>query len=143
MNRQKSTFRISFYVRRTRPNKHGEVPVCVRITVNGQRADTTSARVSSPINGTPSAARPRPAPRSARPSTSTSTPCGPASSASTATWRWTSSPSQPSRCWTSTSAARPRTATRSSSSSASTTTNATSWWASIWPLPPPSATRPA
>lgn len=41
MNRQKSTFRISFYVRRTRPNKHGEVPVCVRITVNGQRADTT------------------------------------------------------------------------------------------------------
>ena len=37
MNRQKSTFRISFYVRRTRPNKHGEVPVCV----NGQRADTT------------------------------------------------------------------------------------------------------
>ena len=38
MNRQKSTFRISFYVRRTRPNKHGEVPVCVRITVNGQRA---------------------------------------------------------------------------------------------------------
>lgn len=41
MNRQKSTFWISFYVRRTRPNKHGEVPVCVRITVNGQRADTT------------------------------------------------------------------------------------------------------
>ena len=41
MNRQKSTSRISFYVRRTRPNKHGEVPVCVRITVNGQRADTT------------------------------------------------------------------------------------------------------
>lgn len=41
MNRQKSTFRISFYVRRKRPNKHGEVPVCVRITVNGQRADTT------------------------------------------------------------------------------------------------------
>ncbi len=41
MNRQKSTFRISFYVRRTRPNKHGEVPVCVRIAVNGQRADTT------------------------------------------------------------------------------------------------------
>lgn len=28
-------------MRRTRPNKHGEVPVCVRITVNGQRADTT------------------------------------------------------------------------------------------------------
>lgn len=41
MNRQKSTFRISFYIRRTRPNKHGEVPVCVRITVNGQRADIT------------------------------------------------------------------------------------------------------
>lgn len=36
-----TSLNISFYVRRTRPNKHGEVPVCVRITVNGQRADTT------------------------------------------------------------------------------------------------------
>lgn len=36
-----TSLNISFYIRRTRPNKHGEVPVCVRITVNGQRADTT------------------------------------------------------------------------------------------------------
>lgn len=36
-----TSLNISFYIRRTRPNKHGEVPVCVRITVNGQRTDTT------------------------------------------------------------------------------------------------------
>ena len=38
---EKSSLSISFHIRRTRPNKRGEVPVCVRITVNGQRADTT------------------------------------------------------------------------------------------------------
>ena len=35
---EKSSLSISFHIRRTRPNKRGEVPVCVRITVNGQRA---------------------------------------------------------------------------------------------------------
>ena len=38
---EKSSLSISFHIRRTRPNKRGEVPVCVRITVNGQRTDTT------------------------------------------------------------------------------------------------------
>ena len=38
---EKSSLSISFHIRRTRPNKRGEVPVCVRITVNGKRTDTT------------------------------------------------------------------------------------------------------
>ena len=38
---EKSSLSISFHIRRTRPNKRGEVPVCIRITVNGQRTDTT------------------------------------------------------------------------------------------------------
>ena len=39
MNR--STFNISFYVQKTRVAKNGEVPVVMRVTVNGQRVVTS------------------------------------------------------------------------------------------------------
>jgi len=38
---ERVTFKILFYVKKTRIAKNGEVPVMLRVTVNGQRAETS------------------------------------------------------------------------------------------------------
>jgi hypothetical protein len=38
---ERVTFKILFYVKKTRVAKNGEVPVMLRVTVNGQRAETS------------------------------------------------------------------------------------------------------
>lgn len=38
---ERTTFNLLFYVRRARPNRHGEVPIFMRITVNGVRIDAS------------------------------------------------------------------------------------------------------
>jgi hypothetical protein len=38
---ERNTFKISFYVQKTRVAKNGEVPVVMRVTVNGQRVVTS------------------------------------------------------------------------------------------------------
>lgn len=48
MERQRTTFSVAFYIRRTRLNKHGESPIHMRITVNRLRADTTVKKTISP-----------------------------------------------------------------------------------------------
>lgn len=41
---EKTTFGLLFYIRRNKLNKSGEVPIFLRITVNGQRADASVKR---------------------------------------------------------------------------------------------------
>lgn len=48
MMKERTTFNVVFYVRRTRLNKHGESAVFMRITVNGMRAETTVKKTVSP-----------------------------------------------------------------------------------------------
>ena len=38
---ERNTFKILFYIKKTRVAKDGQVPVMLRITVNGQRAETS------------------------------------------------------------------------------------------------------
>lgn len=46
--RQRSTFSVSFYIRRTKLNKHGEAPIQLRITVNKMRVDATVKKTIKP-----------------------------------------------------------------------------------------------
>jgi hypothetical protein len=39
MTLQRNYFSILFYIRKTRLLKNGEAPICLRITMNGQRAE--------------------------------------------------------------------------------------------------------
>ena len=47
--KQRTTFSVAFYIRRTRLNKHGEAPIQLRISINRMRADTTVKKTISPI----------------------------------------------------------------------------------------------
>jgi len=38
---ERTTFKFLFYAKKTRIAKNGEVPVMLRVTVNGQRAETS------------------------------------------------------------------------------------------------------
>lgn len=48
MTKQRSTFSVAFYIRRTRINKHGEAAIVVRVTVDGMRADTAAQKTINP-----------------------------------------------------------------------------------------------
>ena len=39
MTVQRSYFTVLFFVKKSKPLKNGEVPICMRITVNGKRAE--------------------------------------------------------------------------------------------------------
>jgi len=41
---ERTSFGLLFYIRRNKLNKSGEVPIFLRITVNGQRADASVKR---------------------------------------------------------------------------------------------------
>ena len=43
-------FSLNFMVRRSRPNKEGEFPILLRITMNGQRAEVYTNRYVAPAN---------------------------------------------------------------------------------------------
>lgn len=45
-----SYFSLNFMVRRSRPNKEGEFPILLRITMNGQRAEVYTNRYVAPNN---------------------------------------------------------------------------------------------
>lgn len=45
---ERTTFSLLFYIRRDRINKAGEVPVFMRITINGRRADASAKRSIEP-----------------------------------------------------------------------------------------------
>ena len=45
---ERISFSLLFYIRRTKLNKAGEVPIFMRITVNGQRADASARRFIEP-----------------------------------------------------------------------------------------------
>ena len=47
MNR--TTFSILFYLKRTKLNKKGEAPIYMRITIDGQRSETSIKRSIDPI----------------------------------------------------------------------------------------------
>ena len=137
-----TSLNISFYIRRTRPNKHGEVPVCVRITVNGQRADTTIRKSILPDQW--DAIRGQASPR---------TTLGKAINLYLENVRarlafvhreleFEQRPYTVHDVLERFLGAAPRTAARSSSSSASTTRSAASWWASTWPRRRPGVTTP-
>jgi len=46
---ERNTFNIRFYVQKTRVAKNGEVPVVMRVTVNGQRVVTSINLKVDPI----------------------------------------------------------------------------------------------
>lgn len=45
-----SYFSLNFMARKSRPNKEGEIPILLRITMNGQRAEIYTNRYISPDN---------------------------------------------------------------------------------------------
>lgn len=45
---ERKTFKILFFVKKTRVSKNGEVPVLLRVTVNGQRTDTSTTLKVNP-----------------------------------------------------------------------------------------------
>lgn len=45
---EKTTFSLLFYIRKPRLNKHGEVPILFRLTINGVRADAHTHRFINP-----------------------------------------------------------------------------------------------
>ena len=46
----KTTFSLLFYLKRPKNYENGSMPVYLRITVNGKRAETTSGRECLPAN---------------------------------------------------------------------------------------------
>ena len=44
MTVQRSYFTVLFFVKKSKPLKNGEVPICMRITVNGKRAEVQIRR---------------------------------------------------------------------------------------------------
>ncbi|MDR3696098.1 Arm DNA-binding domain-containing protein [Mucilaginibacter sp.] len=46
----KTTFSLLFYLKRPKNYENGPMPIYLRITVNGKRAETTSGRESLPAN---------------------------------------------------------------------------------------------
>lgn len=47
-----SYFSLNFIARKARPNKEGEIPIALRITMNGQRAEVYTNRYVAPANWT-------------------------------------------------------------------------------------------
>lgn len=45
-----SYFSLNFIARKARPNKEGEIPIALRITMNGQRAEVYTNRYVAPAN---------------------------------------------------------------------------------------------
>ena len=45
-----SYFSLNFMTRKSRPNKEGEIPILLRITMNGQRAEIYTNRYIAPDN---------------------------------------------------------------------------------------------
>lgn len=45
-----SYFSLNFIARKARPNKEGEIPIALRITMNGQRAEVYTNRYVAPNN---------------------------------------------------------------------------------------------
>jgi hypothetical protein len=54
---ERVTFKILFFVQKTRVAKNGEVPVMLRVTVNGQRAVTSIDLKVDPANWNATAER--------------------------------------------------------------------------------------
>ncbi len=48
MSKERTSFGVVFYIRTTRLNKHGEAPINLRITVDGDRAETTIKKTIKP-----------------------------------------------------------------------------------------------
>lgn len=53
MAMQRNYFTILFFIKKSKLLKNGEAPICMRITVNGQRAEYRLKEVWKFPNGTP------------------------------------------------------------------------------------------
>lgn len=49
MNRKKRTFSILFFIRRTRLNRDGHAPICMRITIDGKQVSFTTTLYADPL----------------------------------------------------------------------------------------------
>jgi hypothetical protein len=63
---ERTTFSVLFFIRRTRPNKHGEAPVEMRLTINGMRIDYALKRSVPPDFWNPDKGRAMPRTRECR-----------------------------------------------------------------------------